>query len=82
MYEVTNNNAHSWVEVYFEGQGWVTFEPTKGFLNPEKLVQESSGQQAGAASDKKEDDKKNDEGQRPQDAKEQDNKEKPIPGKA
>ncbi|MTH55322.1 DUF4129 domain-containing protein [Bacillus mangrovi] len=33
-YEVTNNNAHSWVEVYFPGAGWVTFEPTKGFSNP------------------------------------------------
>ncbi len=27
-YYVTNNNAHAWVEVYFEGIGWVTFEPT------------------------------------------------------
>jgi hypothetical protein len=28
---VTNNNAHSWVEVYFSGVGWIPFEPTKGF---------------------------------------------------
>ncbi|MGD6818232.1 transglutaminase TgpA family protein [Metabacillus sp. 113a] len=33
-YQVTNNNAHSWVEVYFPGAGWVTFEPTQGFTNP------------------------------------------------
>jgi transglutaminase-like putative cysteine protease len=33
-YQVTNNNAHSWVEVYFAGVGWVPFEPTKGFINP------------------------------------------------
>ena len=25
---VKNNNAHAWVEVYLEGVGWVTFEPT------------------------------------------------------
>lgn len=33
VYEITNNNAHSWVEVYFPNQGWVPFEPTKGFDN-------------------------------------------------
>ena len=31
IYEVTNNNAHSWVEVFFPSQGWVPFEPTRGF---------------------------------------------------
>ncbi|MFC0297521.1 transglutaminase TgpA family protein [Geobacillus jurassicus] len=34
LYEVRNNDAHSWVEVYFEGIGWVPFEPTRGFVNP------------------------------------------------
>jgi transglutaminase-like putative cysteine protease len=33
IYEVTNNNAHSWVEVYFPGSGWLAFEPTPGFAN-------------------------------------------------
>jgi hypothetical protein len=33
VYKVTNNNAHSWVEVFFPNQGWVPFEPTKGFTN-------------------------------------------------
>ncbi len=35
---MTNNNAHSWVEVYFPEQGWVTFEPTKGFTNPAEFT--------------------------------------------
>ena len=33
-YTVRNANAHSWVEVYFEGYGWVMFEPTAGFTAP------------------------------------------------
>ncbi len=37
-YHVTNNNAHSWVEVYFAGHGWVPFEPTKGFTNSTRFT--------------------------------------------
>ncbi|WP_445493078.1 transglutaminase family protein [Niallia sp. 03133] len=33
VYEISNNNAHSWVEAYFPEVGWVTFEPTQGFSN-------------------------------------------------
>ncbi|CDQ41695.1 MULTISPECIES: transglutaminase TgpA family protein [Virgibacillus] len=33
VYEVTNANAHSWVEVFFPEIGWVPFEPTQGFSN-------------------------------------------------
>lgn len=33
IYEVTADNAHSWVEVFLPNQGWVSFEPTKGFSN-------------------------------------------------
>ena len=37
-YEITNNNAHSWVEAYFPGIGWVPFEPTRGFSNQADFV--------------------------------------------
>jgi len=28
VYEVRNSNAHAWAEVYFEGFGWMSFDPT------------------------------------------------------
>ncbi|MGA3602407.1 transglutaminase TgpA family protein [Lysinibacillus agricola] len=30
-YRITNDNAHSWVEAYVPGTGWMEFEPTIGF---------------------------------------------------
>lgn len=30
-YRVTQEEAHAWVEVYFPGEGWATFDPTPGF---------------------------------------------------
>ena len=30
-YNITSDMAHAWPEVYFEGKGWITFEPTPGF---------------------------------------------------
>lgn len=34
VYLIRNKNAHSWVEVYFEGYGWIPFEPTPTFVAP------------------------------------------------
>lgn len=31
-YYITNEQAHAWVEVYFEGFGWLPFEPTAPFM--------------------------------------------------
>ncbi|WP_053075042.1 transglutaminase domain-containing protein [Ornithinibacillus californiensis] len=42
LYQVTNANAHSWVEVYFEGVGWVPFEPTQGFNVPNSYSVDTS----------------------------------------
>ncbi|WP_223703414.1 transglutaminase TgpA family protein [Sutcliffiella deserti] len=42
VYQITNNNAHSWVEVYYPEVGWVTYEPTSGFSNPYSFVYEAT----------------------------------------
>lgn len=31
-YTVKNSDAHAWVEVYFDGVGWIPFEPTPGYV--------------------------------------------------
>jgi len=39
-YIVTEANAHSWVEIYFQNIGWVPFEPTSGRESFEPYTQE------------------------------------------
>jgi transglutaminase-like putative cysteine protease len=39
MYIVTNMQAHAWVEIYFEGYGWLPFEPTSPFRSAFYAVQ-------------------------------------------
>ncbi|MDF2926760.1 MAG: hypothetical protein K0R57_5674 [Paenibacillaceae bacterium] len=34
LYTVRNSDAHSWVELYFHGYGWIPFEATSGFVIP------------------------------------------------
>lgn len=41
-YLVSNSDAHSWAEVYFEGAGWIPFEATPGFSLP-RLQDETPG---------------------------------------
>lgn len=41
--EILNSDAHAWVELYFDGVGWVTFDPTPGNSSSAyKFEQESS----------------------------------------
>lgn len=40
-YTVRNSDAHSWAEAYFEGYGWVPFEPTAGFAIPQPVHQDA-----------------------------------------
>ncbi|GLX66845.1 DUF4129 domain-containing transglutaminase family protein [Paenibacillus glycanilyticus] len=38
-YTVRNSDAHSWVEIYFDGYGWIPFEPTAGFTFPYSVTE-------------------------------------------
>lgn len=41
-YTVRNADAHSWAEVYFEGVGWIPFEPTAGFTVPQPMAESAA----------------------------------------
>lgn len=40
---VTTHNMHSWPELYFEGLGWVPFEPTKSVASPPGYTDPDTG---------------------------------------
>ncbi|HEU4963289.1 MAG TPA: transglutaminase domain-containing protein [Bacilli bacterium] len=42
LYIVSNKNAHSWPEIYFEGVGWVQFEPTTNFHMPREFKKDET----------------------------------------
>ncbi|MDQ8737334.1 transglutaminase domain-containing protein [Paenibacillus sp. LHD-38] len=41
-YTVRNSDAHSWVEIYFDGYGWIPFEATAGFTFPYTLAEDEA----------------------------------------
>lgn len=51
-YTVRNADAHSWVEVYFPGWGWMPFEATSGYTAPVAVApQEAAPQEESAVTE-------------------------------
>lgn len=49
-YVVTEADAHSWVEIYFSGYGWIAFEPTAGRAGIERPLPVAAPQELPAPS--------------------------------
>ncbi len=41
LYRITADRAHAWPELYIEGKGWVTFEPTPAYNPPQLQASEN-----------------------------------------
>lgn len=39
VWSVSGSDAHSWVQAYFPGYGWINFDPTPGFALTNKVAQ-------------------------------------------
>ncbi|MGX6971208.1 transglutaminase-like domain-containing protein [Vagococcus bubulae] len=53
IYNIRNSDAHSWVEVYFEGSGWVPFEPTPSFAGTQNNETENNTTETSPSSSEK-----------------------------
>jgi len=51
IYEATSNDLHAWPELYFEGIGWVQFEPTPGVGNATSFTDTAPGEDVTANPD-------------------------------
>ena len=53
VYSVMSGQLHAWPEIYFEGVGWIPFEPTNGLGQPTRFSPEASapGETADGADD-------------------------------
>lgn len=46
--DIPSNRAHAWPEVYFDGVGWIAFEPTSGVADAPDYTDPEAGAGAGA----------------------------------